>query len=71
MDSPKTPQEISVLLNATVTAHQQENLQLALDKYLEILKSSPNHQDALHLAGLVYYQAGHNTQAIESYKQLQ
>ena len=65
MDSLINPQDIPSVLNSAVSDHQSGNLEGALNKYLEILKVSPNHPDALHMAGLVYYQAGQNQLAIE------
>ncbi len=65
MDSLKTSQEITTLLNTAIAEHQNGHLQPALNKYLEILNSSPKHPDALHLAGLIHYQSGQNSLAIE------
>lgn len=65
MDSLKTSQEISNLLKIAMAEHQAGNLQSALSKYQEILRSTPNNPDALHFTGLVYYQSQNYSLAIE------
>src|SRR5687768_16590813 len=45
--------------------HQQGRLREAETIYREILKTQPNHFDALHLLGLVARQTGHPDAAID------
>ena len=65
MDSLTTPQQIQNLLQSAFAEHQAGKLQPALDKYLQIINNNQNHPDALHLAGLIYYQTGQQDKAID------
>jgi tetratricopeptide (TPR) repeat protein len=47
-------------LDAAVHFHQTGNLAKAKELYQQILKSAPNHPIALHLLGVIAFQAGRN-----------
>lgn len=68
MDSLKKQQKISALLNAAVAEHKNNNIKSALDKYNNILKTTPKHSEVLHLAGLAYFQSDQKELAIKYIK---
>ena len=61
MDMPLANRKIK----AALQLHELGNLQQAEEIYREVLAVLPEHQDALHLLGLVAYQTGHYDEALE------
>ncbi len=53
------------LLRSALEHHQAGRLREAEALYRQILASSPDHPDALHMLGLLAHQAGHNEAAVE------
>ena len=51
---------IETILKQAVRCHQEGRLEAANDLYGKLLKTDPNHPDALHLSGLVAHQSGKN-----------
>ena len=51
-------------LEKALACHQTGNLKEAAITYLEILKNSPNHPEALHLLGVIAHQKGNDQEAI-------
>ena len=58
------PQEAHRLFQETVTHHQAKRFQQAEAGYDQILRQFPTHPDSLHLRGLLAYQQGHNSLAV-------
>lgn len=59
----KTPSS-SELMNLGLAHHQAGGLQQAIEIYQQILRSDPEHADALHYAGLAAHQTGQTGTAI-------
>ena len=57
-----TPQET---LNLAMRHHTAGHLPEAETIYQQILRTEPNHPDALHLLGVVSHQAGKNDRAVD------
>jgi len=55
---------ISELMNLALAHHQAGRLQQAIQIYQQILRSDPEHADALHYAGLAAHQTGQPDKAI-------
>jgi len=56
--------DIIAELKKGVQYHQADRLERAGEIYTEILKTHPNHPEALHLLGLIAYQSGQTSNAI-------
>ncbi len=65
MDSVKTQEKVSFLLNTAISEHKKGNTKSALKKYLKIIKIAPKHHNALHLTGLAYFQSGQKDLALK------
>jgi len=57
--------DLNETLKQGISAHQAGDLEAASAAYRQILKAVPDHADALHLSGLIAFQAGDYQQAIE------
>ena len=55
-------------LNIALGLHQQGSLDEAKKMYDDILQINPNHFDALHLSGILWFQVGSLDQALGCYK---
>ena len=53
------------MLSAAISFHQKGKLAEAERLCLEILKIKPGHSDAQHMLGILRYQQGRNTEALE------
>ncbi|MCZ6657397.1 MAG: tetratricopeptide repeat protein [Gammaproteobacteria bacterium] len=67
-DAPKTlqPASTDTRLNAAVSHHQAGRLADAKQIYVEILSGEPDNVVALHYLGVIRYQEGDASQAVES-----
>src|SRR5262245_35875314 len=55
----------SRLIDRAIELHRAGQLDKAADLYAQILRSKPDHLDALHLLGLIAYQRGDDARAVE------
>src|SRR5688500_18116685 len=53
------------LIDQAIDLHNAGDLDGAARLYDRILRSAPNHADALHLRGLIAYQRGDDVRAVE------
>jgi len=60
--------QINVLFQKGLTAHQSADCELAGLYYQKIIQMDPNHSDAYHLMGVVYSEQGENRKAVENIK---
>ncbi len=60
----KAAQEVAARLTEGVIAHRAGRLDAAAASYRAILRSQPDHPDALHLLGLVFHQRGNQEEAL-------
>ncbi len=56
---------VGALLDLGLMYHKQEHFDLAKQVYQQVLSLSPQHFDALHLMGILAYQASNHGEAIE------
>ena len=63
--STTQPLQIRTLFSEAVSHHQSRRFQQAEELYERILTQDPSHVDALHLLGLVAYQQGDNSRALQ------
>jgi len=63
--SPAAAQATSALLQAALAHHQADRLPQADALYQQILQREPAHADALHLSGVIAYQAGRHAIAVD------
>jgi tetratricopeptide (TPR) repeat protein len=65
--TPSTPaaQTVGQLMQTALQHHQAGRLQQADAIYRQILRTHPDHPDALHLSGLIAYQEGRTRMAVE------
>ena len=63
------PKDIQGRFDLAVAQHRAGRLNEAARGYQEILKIQPGHLDALHMLGLVFFQAGQHQKALELIRQ--
>jgi cytochrome c-type biogenesis protein CcmH/NrfG len=49
--------QLNTLLTSAIEAHQQGRLAEATELYEKLLKTNPQHPDAIHLSGLIAFQS--------------
>lgn len=62
--------QINQLIIKAKALQQNQQLNAAKEIYLQILKIHPNHQDVLHLLGILHNQTGEFAKAIEYFQQV-